>query len=444
MSWNNKIIWSEGMFLRPQHFQQQTRYLESYIEGRSSVLMGYPWGFSAFKIDKQLLTLGKVGFFSARGIFPDGTPFNMPDDDELPSSLSIPVDTKDCVVYLGLPVRRPSAVETDIDDDPQGLARYLSSESACRDSNVGLDNEAVLRVGRLRMRLLLDGDKRDDYVCIGLARIKECRSDQHVVLDDDYIPTVLDCQAEPVLKGFLKEIQGKLHSRGDALAGRVTASGQGGASEIASFLLLQLVNRYEPLVIHLTNLGGFHPERLYRLALEMVGELATFASDSKRPITFPAYNHDDLQASFAPVIGELRRCLSMDHIDAAVPIDLQKRQYGFYKAIVEDEALLAQADFVLAVKANSSVEELRRHFPTQIQIGSIEKINDMARHQLPGVRLRALAVAPRQIPYHAGVVYFELDTRCEHWQELQASGAMALHTSADIPGLEMDLWAIRV
>ncbi len=444
MSWNNRVIWSEGMFLRPQHFQQQTRYIENYIEGRSAVLRVYPWGFSQLKIDQQLLALGKLGVFAAQGVFPDGTPFSMPDDEELPISLDIPADTKNSVVYLGLPVRRPGAIETDIDDDRQGLARYLSRESGSRDSNVDSENETLLQVGKLRTRLLLESDNRDDYICIGLGRVVECRSDQHVVLDDLYIPTVLNCQAEPVLKGFLKELQGKLHSRGDALAGRVTASGQGGASEIASFLFLQLVNRYEPLMAHLASLEGFHPESLYRLVLELVGEIATFASDSKRPITFPAYRHDDLQASFSPVIEEARRCLSMDVIDAAVPIDLQKRQYGFYKAVIEDEKLLAQANFVLAVNADSSVEGLRRHFPTQVQIGSIEKIDDMARHQLPGIRLHPLAVAPRQIPYHAGVVYFELDTRCEHWQELKVSGAMALHTSADIPGLEMNLWAIRI
>ena len=32
MARNNKVIWSEGLFLRPQHMQQQERYLERYVE----------------------------------------------------------------------------------------------------------------------------------------------------------------------------------------------------------------------------------------------------------------------------------------------------------------------------------------------------------------------------------------------------------------------------
>ena len=443
MSWNNKVIWSEGMFLRPQHFQQQTRYLESYVEGRSSVLRSYPWGFNRLQIDRQLLTLGKFGIASAQGVFPDGTPFNIPDDEDAPLTLEVPENIHNTVVYLGLPVRRQGGVDADSNDEPHGLARYLCRSHETRDNNAGFDSEAQLEVGMLRMQFLLDTDKLDDYMCIGVARIAELRNDNQVVLDDEYIPTVMNCQAEPVLSGFLKELQGKLHSRGDALAGRVTASGRGGAAEIATFLLLQLVNRYEPLLAHLAVLEGYHPESLYRLALEITGELATFVSESKRPVEFPPYRHGDLQACFGPLITELRKYLSMDVIEVAVPVTLKKRKFGFYKATIEDSTLLTSASFVLAVNSNIPAEDLRKHFPNQVQIGPVEMIDNMARHALPGIRLRPLAAVPRQSPFHAGAVYFELDTADEQWQQLQTSGAIAMHISADIPGLEMELWAIR-
>jgi len=43
MTENNRIVWSEGLFLRPQHFQQQERFLETYIEERAAPLRTYPW-----------------------------------------------------------------------------------------------------------------------------------------------------------------------------------------------------------------------------------------------------------------------------------------------------------------------------------------------------------------------------------------------------------------
>ena len=59
------------------------------------------------------------------------------------------------------------------------------------------------------------------------------------------------------------------------------------------------------------------------------------------------------------------------------------------------------------------------------------------------VPVNPVPVAPRQIPYHAGYVYFELDQSHELWSQLKSSGGIALHVSGEFPGLMMELWAIR-
>ena len=90
MSSNNRVVWSEGLFLRPQHFQQQDRYLERYIEGRSRALRSHSWGLTELEIERDLLSIGKLGLRRAAGVFPDGTPFAMPDDDPLPPPRWVP------------------------------------------------------------------------------------------------------------------------------------------------------------------------------------------------------------------------------------------------------------------------------------------------------------------------------------------------------------------
>ena len=78
------------------------------------------------------------------------------------------------------------------------------------------------------------------------------------------------------------------------------------------------------------------------------------------------------------------------------------------------------------------------------QIGPAERIRDLVSLQLPGVTLRALPVAPRQIPYHAGFTYFELETRGnELWKQLENSGGLAMHIAGEFPGLAMEFWAVR-
>ena len=44
MTWTNRVIWQEGMFLRAQHFQQQDRWLEALVRGRTAALRPHPLG----------------------------------------------------------------------------------------------------------------------------------------------------------------------------------------------------------------------------------------------------------------------------------------------------------------------------------------------------------------------------------------------------------------
>jgi type VI secretion system protein ImpJ len=143
------------------------------------------------------------------------------------------------------------------------------------------------------------------------------------------------------------------------------------------------------------------------------------------------------------LMNDLRRSLSMVLEQTAIPIELQDRKYGVRVAIIPDQELLRSAGFVLAVTAQMPSEALRVRFPTQVKIGPVERIRDLVNLQLPGISLRALPVAPRQIPYHAGFNYFELDRGGDLWKQLERSGGLAMHIAGEFPGLDMEFWAIR-
>jgi type VI secretion system protein ImpJ len=443
MSESNKVVWSEGMFLQPHHFQQHDRYLEMLLESRTRDLRPYPWGLVKVAIDTQMLTLGKIALRECGGVLPDGTPFAVPEEADPPVPLEIAEDVKNTVVYLALPARRAGADETDSGEDPRSLVRFTQHEREVLDSNAGNDTATTLRTGRLRLRLVLEGTDVGAYTYVGVCRIIERRSDAQIVLDDTYIPPCLDCRASPRLTGFLTEITGLLHHRGEELAARLVAPSKSGVAEIADFLLLQTVNRYEPVFAHVSVVEDLHPESFYRLGLQLAGELATFTGTRKRPPELPLYHHPNLTEAFAPLMAELRRSLSMVLEQNAIPIPLHETKYGIRVGTAPDRGLFRTAVFVLAVNAQVSPEALRSGFAAQTKIGPVEKIRDLVNLHLPGVGLRPLPVAPRQIPYHAGFTYFELDRSGELWRMLESSGGCAIHIAGDYPGLELELWAIR-
>src|SRR5262245_59385776 len=83
MSVYSKVVWSEGLFLRPQHFQQQDRYFERYVETRCQALVPHSWGFTELDVERDLLSIGNVGLRRAVRVLAAVAADRTADDDAL-------------------------------------------------------------------------------------------------------------------------------------------------------------------------------------------------------------------------------------------------------------------------------------------------------------------------------------------------------------------------
>ncbi len=445
MSTTQKVIWSEGMFLHPHHFQQQDRHVEDLIQAQTRLLQPYYWGVSELKIDEQLLLLGKFALNACQGVLPDGTFFNIPSHDKPPASITVPAGTTNTMVYLGLPSKRAGTPEVTLEgaSAQDHGARYQTETVEISDSNFGSEVVTPLKIGRLHLRLLLSKEDHHGFECLGLARISEVRTDGKILLDENYLPPCLNIQAIPTLCRFLQEIQGLIHYRGNVLMQRISEQVMNGLSEITDFLLLQIANRFEPLILHLSYLKSLHPEEFFKILIQIAGELATFTNEQRRPISMPKYLHNDLQSSFLPLMAELRRGLSIVIEENALSLKLEEHQANTWISTLNDKTLLDKATFILAVSADMPLDELRKLFPAQTKTAPAEEIRQLILRALSGIDLIALSSAPRQIPFHANYVYFSFNERHAFWQQLKNSAALAIQIGGDFPGLKMELWAIK-
>lgn len=440
---NSKIIWTEGLFVQTQHFQQQDRYLEHLVENRCSNLHSFPWGMTQFTFDKSLFGMGKFALQQCQGVFPDGTVFDSVSNAALPAPLDINQEINDQIVYLCIPLQRPGLAEIDNSKQIEPLARYQPDFDEVTDNNAGRNKTVTLQVGQLRLKLLLHEEDRGHYSTIPLAKIREASPEKGIILDDTFIASCLHCQADEALYHFVTELQGLLKNRADALSGRVSDASRGGVSEVADFLMLQLVNRYEARLQHLASLPNLHPENLYATGVEMAAELSTFTRVEKRPLNLGPYQHDQLSVCLNPLMTELRRSLSTVLEQNAIPVAWEEHKYGVRIAKVNDAGLFSTAKFILAVKAEVKQEMIQNQFRSQVKIGPVDYIRQLVNSGLAGIPLNLLPSVPRQIPYHAGFTYFQLDSSSQYWKGLVSSKAFALHVSGDFPGLELELWAIK-
>lgn len=439
----HKVVWQEGMLLRPQHFQQNDRHYDHEHKTRTRKLNSYAWGFFELEIDRQFLGMGKLVVSSASGVLPDGSLFEIGGERE-PLALDIPPNTGNTPIYLALALVTGNHIESRRPEQQDVLARYLALDEEVADSNAGDASSSQVSCGRLDFRLLLGQQQSDQaYVKLQLCEVLDTTPDGLVSLDPEFIPTFVNFQASGYLLSCLKEVISMLAHRGDILAERIRATGKIGGAEVGDFMMLQLINRFEPVLRHHLGVEQVHPEQIYRDLLGLLGELATFSSETKRPRLEGRYLHSDQGGSFRKLMDAIRQVLSMVLEQHAIELLLQQRQYGIQVSPLHDHKLLGTSSFVLAASAECDSEELRSRLPAHLKIGPVERIRQLVNLHLPGIKVKPLAVAPRQIPFHSGKTYFALELNSEELAQLERSGGFAFHVSGELTGLELKFWAIR-
>ena len=178
MSAHSRVVWSEGLFLQPQHFQQQDRHFEQYVETRCRALVPHSWGFTELEFERDFLKIGKIGLRRLAGVFPDGTPFRMPDDDPLPPPIDVAAGVRDQRLHLAVPLRRAGELESARAPLADELVRQDVREFQAANAAASGGDPATLEVAALRTRLLFEREATQAYACVPLAHVIECRADQ--------------------------------------------------------------------------------------------------------------------------------------------------------------------------------------------------------------------------------------------------------------------------
>jgi type VI secretion system protein ImpJ len=234
-----------------------------------------------------------------------------------------------------------------------------------------------------------------------------------------------------------------VEQRAEELAVRAVEATDGGSETFASFLLLQVLNRWLPMLRHLEALPTVHPERLFETLVGMAGELATLIRPDRKPPALPLYDHENPQLCFEPVFDLLQSMLSAVFERSAVQLPLEQKGPGAYVCTITDHNLFKTGYFYLAVAAAVPAEEIRRVFPSVAKIAAVQKMKQIVESALPGVPLRHVPTPPPQIRVLPGHVYFELDRSVRDWRDFATAPGLGLHVAGEWAELRLELWCVK-
>ncbi|CZF78290.1 hypothetical protein GCE9029_00749 [Grimontia celer] len=428
------------MFLSPQHFQQQERYLEHFTKSYCGQIAPENYGLSQLELDASMPKIGKVGVKSAKGIFPDGTPF------ELTQGLviDVPKGTLNKRVYLAIPVYRTGVV--DVGD---GLhMRNTPLEYSAYDTTRDHSDAVPLEIAELNIVLKMEGEDLQDYTLLPVAFVSEHKSEGEVLLNKAFVPACLSFMVSDYLKDCVSEIYAQMQYRAQTISTRlqVDSGSKSYQALMRDYLWLQTLGGWLPQIRHWMETGSLNAEALYLECIAMVGQMQGL--EGRMPEEFPKWNPNAMYDNFSLAFAEMQVLLREVQLDNVTTLPWDSSLFvtrRLLRTIVKDRALFNNGRFIMVVSSDSlGAVELGEQFPLAAKLSGNSDIADLVRNALSGVDLRYLPVAPTELKSRSNAAYFEVNVHAELWQVLvKRDEPIALHIDERVGNVNVELHVIR-
>jgi type VI secretion system protein ImpJ len=408
------IQWHEGLLLTPQHFQQLSWRPEALVQYSISLIAPFCWGIRHFKHDAISLPGGKLRVTELEAVMPDGLIVSHGLESagrRTQLEVDIPKPTDDIAdqiitIYLGVEMRQGG-------DGAGDLVRYQAhkGDAVAGDGAAGKAGE----IHRLKPRLtLLVNTPATKYVSFPIARV--IYNAPSFTLDDKFIPPVLavpiqsapgdvHASAAQRLGEMCSDSAQRVRTRAMHIADEARSPGTEtrAASDIGTKnIMLGLIGAL-PYFEAVLNTGVSHPYQIYLALCSMAGHLAVLGSDV--PDSFAPYNHNDLYASFKPLLDFIDRMM-----DQGVPLSYKTFPFEYHAGLFElqfkNDWTKKRLAIGLKAQRGMSDPEINK-WGESCLIGSQSKLEDLRKNRITGAPRKRVEKAG-DIVRSRGVTLFSL------------------------------------
>lgn len=437
---NAPVNWSEGMFLRPHHFQAADRFWAEFIG--THTLFDHPFGYGVqgLSISPEALSNGTLEIRGLRARWQDGTVISQPDNHVDRIELGKRVDLRalgnaPLTVYIGLAGLQEGRSNVAIGAaDPQ--RRFLEAQTESDDEAAG-GNRQEVSLRRLNVNFLLSTDDLSGYETIPIVRLmKDPADESHFRVDPSYFPPCLSIQAWPELAGVMRAIYDFMGGRNQTLSTLIhekgiTLSSQS-PGDLEKVMLLHTLNEGIGELTCLAFTGGVHPLVAYTALCRLVGKCSLFGERMLIDVV-PKYNHEDLATIFRWALERIRKLIMSVKEDECEQRYFVGAGRGMHVNL-EPEWFGPEWDWYFGVDpVNIGKDECYRLLkgPIDWKLGSSDKVEEYMTLQKPGVKMRPVQQPPRALPSRGNWVFFQIKREEDAWKHVQVTQTMAMRVRTE-------------
>lgn len=437
------LFWHQGLFLQPQHFQLADLHQLHRLRAVREFGLPFFWGLTQFEVREGALERRNFEISDIEVLFDDGNLVTSPGNAVLaPRSFDTAWEDgeKPFMVYLGLRKWNPEGGNVAmVDGDGAATANTMFSASSNPEETpdyLGGGPTAQVKPLRYVLRLFWETELADlgSYNLIPLARLT--LDGEQVRVDRSFIPPLISISASDELSNIFKDISDQVASRCRRLEEYKNPGGLGGGdldfTSTVYLLALRTLNRYAPMLRHLTEAPHVHPWHAYGVLRQTIGELSSFSREvtalgegMQGQKLLPDYDHENLGDCFRSARAIITRIL--DSLTAG-PEFMSQFVWDdpYYTAEMPDRAFGPGNSFWLLVRADDS-EQARKEILKVAKLSATHGMSTLLARAVHGIGLVYEENPPPGLPRTKGAVCFRIDTESAMWPEVENSKSLSLY-----------------
>lgn len=448
------VHWSEGMFLRPHHFQANDRHWAEYTALHQVAHDACGYGVVRLEIDPTALANRQVEVRVCRAVMPDGTliwlePGEEPDRvsidravgtfSKLKAALGDALTVEDTVrIYLAVPRFDPAGANV-APPGPADRVRFAAGRQTMQDETGG-GNDQEIEFRRLNVRLLVSNQDLSGYELLPVAQIRRAGNREAAPeIDPDYFPPMLAIDAwsplgRDVVRGVYDLLGRKVEVLSEQAVSRQVGFSSSEPGDLDRLIMLSKVLEAHASLRVVAFAPSVHPRTAYLELCRIAGQLAIFEPGRRMP-DLPPYDHDDLAPIFREVKERIERMLSrvaaleyeqryfMGTGPASLAVALDPKwlqsDWRWYVGVLRGEISAEDCDALLNVDGQRTAR-------LDLKLGSARQVDHLFKMGVPGLNLLRMDRTPRALPDKGGWLYYQVGRESVAWNDVRDSQSLAM------------------